>query len=160
MQELKLGLEVRDLVTGLQGIITRSYHGISGAVQWLVQPKSADSGAIAEGHFLDGHTLEIVGEGVSKLLPEPGYAFPELALGADAKDKYSNFEGVIHARVFEQNGCMNIGLSSKTLSRDGRIVSEYFNATNVELVKAPEKEVERLKTGPVMMKGSQIPRPK
>jgi hypothetical protein len=59
---IKLGQEVRDVVTGFEGIATSKVEYINGCVQFGVQPKAAD-GKFPESVYLDHQRLQVMGDG-------------------------------------------------------------------------------------------------
>lgn len=58
-----LGKQVRDVVTGFEGIATAEVSYINGCKQFCIQPKAVD-GKIPEGQYIDHQRLEITGNGV------------------------------------------------------------------------------------------------
>jgi hypothetical protein len=60
--EFKIGLgsEVRDSVTGFQGIVTARAEFIAGCRQYIVQPPVKKDGSIPENNWLDEERLIVV----------------------------------------------------------------------------------------------------
>lgn len=62
---IKLGMKVKDRVTGFTGIATAKVEYINGCVQFCVKPPVGVDGKMPEGEYLDVQQLEEVkGEGV------------------------------------------------------------------------------------------------
>ena len=64
MSEIKLGQEVRDKVTGFEGIATARCEYINGCLQFGITPMSQD-GKYPDTNYLDYKRLEIIGDGVA-----------------------------------------------------------------------------------------------
>lgn len=56
---IKLGEEVREVVTGFEGVVTGRAEYLSGCHQLLVAPKVKADGAYAEGHWFDEQRLVV-----------------------------------------------------------------------------------------------------
>lgn len=65
-ESVRMGVEVKDRVTGLRGIITGKTEYINGCVQWLVKPPVDKDGKLVDGCWIDTVQLEVVGQGISK----------------------------------------------------------------------------------------------
>ena len=65
MDEIRLGLKVRDKVTGFEGIATAKCEYINGCIQYGVTPKIGEDGKYPDCQYLDYKRLEIVGDGVN-----------------------------------------------------------------------------------------------
>lgn len=152
---LRIGVTVREMVTGFEGTVTRKMENLSGFTQWCVTPPSVDN-TYPDGTFLDPHTLEVTGEGVANLLTPPEES-PELKLGAKVKDKYSDFTGFIVSRIYEMNGCMQLVVSSPQL-QDGKIVCEGMSANSLVVVEEPKVETTPKRTGPAPRRSSAVGR--
>lgn len=63
MKEIKLGSKVKDVVSGLEGIVTGKAEYLNGCIQYCVQPK-IKNGAMVDSQWIDISQLEITGEGV------------------------------------------------------------------------------------------------
>ena len=68
MEEIKLGLEVKDRVTGFKGIAIGRTTYMQGCNRILVQQKVDKEGNIPEAISFDEPDLEVIGDGV---LPKP-----------------------------------------------------------------------------------------
>ena len=67
-QEIPLGAQVEDIVSGLRGIVTAKHMYLNGCTQYTVEPKTAKtSDGKPEAWRIDDVQLKIVGKG---LLPE------------------------------------------------------------------------------------------
>lgn len=63
--KIKLGIKVRDKVTGFEGIATAKIKYLNGCVQFCVKPQATGNGKMPEGEYIDVAQLEPVGVGVS-----------------------------------------------------------------------------------------------
>ncbi len=59
----QLGLKLRDMVSGLEGIATSRVEFINGCIQYGVSGK-ADNGKIPDTHYIDQQQLEVVDNGI------------------------------------------------------------------------------------------------
>lgn len=100
---LQLGVQVRDLVSGLTGIANAKIEMLNGNVQWNVMPKG-DGAELKIGNCIDWHMLEVIGEGVSKKVPVP--APSNILLGSTVVDQVTKFKGTITERTTFINGCV------------------------------------------------------
>lgn len=64
-QNTKLGVQLRDIVTGFEGIATGRIEYLNGCIQFLVQPVGVtDKGERKEGVWIDHQQLEVIGAGI------------------------------------------------------------------------------------------------
>jgi hypothetical protein len=61
-----LGVKVRDLVTGLEGIIIARLEHLNGCVHYAVKPKVGKDNKEVEAHYIDSQQLEKVDAGITK----------------------------------------------------------------------------------------------
>lgn len=71
---IKLGNEVRDIVTGFVGIATSRVEYINGCIQYCVVPKVGEDGKMTVGEYIDTHQLVETGSFV-KMESEPTGGF-------------------------------------------------------------------------------------
>ncbi len=65
MQDLILGMEAEDVVTGFKGVITAKVEYLNGCIQFCVKPKGTKpEGDPIDGHYFDENQLRYVGEGL------------------------------------------------------------------------------------------------
>ena len=69
-KRLELGMEVRDRVTGFQGIITARTTYLNACSRLTVSPPVAEKGTLPDSQFFDEPDLVLVGNGVY-VPPEP-----------------------------------------------------------------------------------------
>lgn len=60
----RLGLKMRDKVTGLTGIITGKTEYITGCVQYCLRPPVGVDGKMPDVFWIDEIQLEVMGEGI------------------------------------------------------------------------------------------------
>jgi hypothetical protein len=111
VDDIKLGMIVRDPATGLTGVANMKSQLISGTVQIAIVPEG-DGKTMPDGHFIDDFMLEYVGEGVSKKAPseDSGARF---TLGLELEDTISGFRGLAVERTTYLNGCVHYTLQSR-----------------------------------------------
>lgn len=66
---IEMGNKVRDLVTGLEGIVTGRAEYLNGCVQYSVKPPVGADGKMPEAWWLDEAQLVVTGQGVA--IPAP-----------------------------------------------------------------------------------------
>ncbi len=64
---IKMGNEVKCLITGFTGFVTGKTVYINGCVQFLIKPKAKkkEEDKYPDGNWLDQEQLEVIGEGIS-----------------------------------------------------------------------------------------------
>jgi FAD synthase len=77
-QEIKLGMKVRDKVSGFEGIAITRVEFLNGCVQIGVKPKINKDGKMEEAHHIDIQQLEVVGTGVNTKPQKTGGGFDRL----------------------------------------------------------------------------------
>jgi hypothetical protein len=102
--EGRLGVMARDVVTGLEGIVACKTEMLNGNVQLGIQPKGKGD-KIEEAHFIDWHTLEVIGEGIADKVP-PIDRSPTIKLGQRVFDRVSGMTGIAVERTTFLNGCV------------------------------------------------------
>lgn len=65
VQEFKMGVKLRDRVTGLEGICTGRLEYMNGCVQFCIKPKVGKDGKVPNGDWIDSQQLEQIGSGIS-----------------------------------------------------------------------------------------------
>ena len=60
--KIKLGDEVRDRITGFEGMAVQRSEYLNGCVQFEVQPKADEKGELPDSAFVDEQQLEIIKE--------------------------------------------------------------------------------------------------
>lgn len=61
------GIEVRDRVSGVTGIINARCEWLNGCIRYSIQPKidKKDPNKMPEGWWIDGAQLEVIGDGLN-----------------------------------------------------------------------------------------------
>jgi hypothetical protein len=108
IDDIRLGMTVKDPASGLIGIANMKAELISGSVQYAIQPVG-DGKSMPEGFFVDDFMLEFVDDGVSKRAPAPDAA-ARFVLGEDLQDTISGFRGIAVQRTTYLNGCVHYTL--------------------------------------------------
>ena len=65
MSKFKLGVTVRDKITGFSGIITGHAEYLTGCDQYAVQPDAKDN-KWEDGKWFDEGRIELIGKGINK----------------------------------------------------------------------------------------------
>lgn len=78
LEELKLGQEVEDRVTGFHGVAVARVVFLNGCEQICVKPKMGKDGKMIDAEYIDHGQLRVIGDGVC-ILPEddPGGVMPD-----------------------------------------------------------------------------------
>jgi len=74
---IELGFKVRDIVSGIEGIVTARVEYLNGCVQYCVNSKVDKDGNMPKSHYIDDGQLEIVDEGVSVRQSKTGGSMPD-----------------------------------------------------------------------------------
>jgi len=64
MKDINLGQKARDIVTGLEGIVTGKIEYINGCIQFCLTPKAGKNGIAPDGLWIDWQRVEIKDDGV------------------------------------------------------------------------------------------------
>ncbi len=62
---IKLGVQARDKITGMEGIITARCEYLNGCIQYCIRPKLASDGKLQDGYYFDEAQIEVIGEGLN-----------------------------------------------------------------------------------------------
>lgn len=119
-QELKLGIEVEDLSSGLKGTLDGKQYNLYSGMKVSIQPKG-DGSELKTGWIVDA-------VGVKVLDPKPiveGIIEPKevIKLGERVKCSVTEFEGVAVSRKIYLNGCTRIQIQEK-YKKDGMVQQE------------------------------------
>lgn len=66
MKKFELGSEVKDKITGFQGIVMGKASYLTGCDQYIIQPKCEKNGTYPDAAWFDEGRIEAVGAGVLK----------------------------------------------------------------------------------------------
>lgn len=77
MKEIKLGSEVKDLVSGTRGVATCISTFLNGCVRVSVQRKSKPDGTHQEELWFDIGQVQVVGKGVSEKIKQKNTGGPQ-----------------------------------------------------------------------------------
>lgn len=138
LEDIRLGMKVRDPATGLVGIAIYKTLLISGTVQYAIQPQGSGDD-IPKAHFVDDFMLEFVDDGVSAQAPEedPNANFD---LGEELQDTISGFKGIAVERTTYLNGCVHYTLQPKAKNKS--LIGALFG----ESARAEHYDYKRLKS--------------
>ena len=122
-QELKLGIEVMDLTSGLKGTLDAKQYNLYSGMKVSIQPKGDGS------ELKTGWTVDAVGVKVLDLTPiVEGLVEPKevIKLGERVRCSVTEFEGVAVSRKIFLNGCTRIQIQEK-YKKDGMVQQEPAN---------------------------------
>jgi hypothetical protein len=151
MSEIKLGMKVKDKVTGFTGIVEHIVHWLHMCPQVCVVPdKLSKEGTIKGGAMIDLPQLEILSaKSVMKIQPLPEQRFQ---FGQKVKDTITGFDGKLIGRAIYLNGCSRVCVQPEYSQKtDVKLVSGiWFPEGQIEAVGKviqPPKEKTEIKTG-------------
>lgn len=111
--KFKLGILMKDPVTGVQGIAISYSEVLSGTVQYGIRfPKKDGEEKYPDAVYLDEHLLEEAGPGISHLALPPQTGIP-VNLGDEARDTITGIRGVVIERVDFLNNCVFFTIQPK-----------------------------------------------
>ena len=151
-----LGKLGRDIVSDFEGIIIAKAIHLSGCNTYLLAPK-AKNGKKRQSQYFSAERIEIIGDGISiKAKPKNSDVENAIELGKCGKDKISDFQGIITAKVINLFGSNSLALEPKSKDGEsknavlfdaGRIIITDENGINAE-------EVQSSKPGGVSIKAT------
>ena len=129
-----IGVKARDLVTGLEGILTARADLLQGSRQWAIQPPAdPESKDVPKAVYTDEVSLETLDAGIRDRIP-PRTPLAVFRLGEEVLDKMTGFQGFVAEQVQYQNGCVSYALVGRRLDRDGAPQVITVDCTRVERV--------------------------
>lgn len=113
MKVYKLGVPVKDNISGVQGILTHLTVSGPTNMEYVFQPKSINpsTGTFADIIFL---ATERINNGI---LEEVDIPFD--VIGTAAEDIATGYKGKIAQLVYHMNGCLHVGLKRPGLNESG-----------------------------------------
>jgi len=136
---IRLGVEAKDLSSGLIGFLIYQNWDIAGNIRFGLQPQSLDGKVSPDPVEVDFHMLEYVGAGVSaRVTPPP--ATPKFPLGSRAREIPSGIEGVLIRMTLHLNGCIYYTLAAKATKEEPKGLSLYTPETFLEKASTPAQE--------------------
>lgn len=76
-QPIVLGNQVKDIVTGFEGIAVTRVEYLNGCVQYCVKGKMGKDGKVPEGEYIDQQQLIVTGAGISIKQKDTGGVMPD-----------------------------------------------------------------------------------
>lgn len=110
-----LGLNAKDTITGLAGVITAKAEYLYGTSRYELSPTKLNEGKPVEGVWLDSPRLKL-----GSVHTKVKEVTPTIKLGENAKDKLTGFKGVCTAHYTFLNGCLRVEITPHGLSSDGK----------------------------------------
>lgn len=149
---INLGSEVKDLVTGFQGIAVARTQFLNGCYRISVQPPMSKEGKVPENETFDEPQLKLVKEG--KVTEVVSHTSPEYDLGDEVIDTVTNFKGIAVARTTWLNGTTRTAIQPK-MQKDGKVPEPLSaNEAGVKVFgkKKVVKTIQRKTGGPLSFK--------
>jgi hypothetical protein len=156
---VELGSEVKDLVTGFQGVAVARTQFLNGCYRITIQPPLDKEGKVPESETFDEPQLKLLKAG--KVSQTGAQSLPGYDLGDEVIDTVTNFKGVAVARTQWLNGTTRTAIQPK-MKKDGK-VPEAFSANEASVKSLTKKKVVTVqrKTGgplPFKIKEQDFPR--
>lgn len=146
LSQIRLGVNAKDLTTGVSGILTYSVLYMNGNLRFGLQPmaKAKDADKIPEAYELDVQCLEYIDEGVvSRVIPCP--IETGIVLGVEVEDIVTKQKGIATQRHDSMNGCVYYAVQSK-LSKEHLLGKPPHNMIDYAQLKVTGKGVKEALT--------------
>jgi hypothetical protein len=104
--EVKLGMKVQDVVTGVDGIVVVVSDYWHGATRIEIQPPKKNDGSVPEVHVADMAQIKIINP--KPILDIPKAPAARFQFGQRAKDPVSGYRGTVMGRAVFLNGCVRV----------------------------------------------------
>lgn len=138
-KNIKLGMEVEDLSSGLKGIVDAKQYNMYSGMKVSVQPRG-DGSELKTGWLLDAVSVKVINKEPIIAATEPEEV---IKLGERVKCSVTEFEGVAVSRQVYINGCTRIKIQEK-YKKDGMVQQEpqifWQDEPAVEVIKAKKKD--------------------
>lgn len=128
-----LGVEARDVISGVTGVVTSILFKLSGSIMLGLQPKG-DGEKMPEAWTIDEQIVEPVDGG--RTIPILDAGAPLVALGHKVVDRLSAFKGTVTGIVIHVNGCVSVIVTSPKLNSEGATIEEYFDQKRLKITGA------------------------
>ena len=137
MTAIKLGMRVRDAVTGIEGITDAIAATLHGNRRICICPPMKDD------KIVDSVWVDEVGVEILDPIALTAKAVPLAHVGTDrlgeaVRDRVSGFAGIIVDAVFSMNGCVQHGVQGKYDKPGTEPLTCYFDSGRLD--KIPEKK--------------------
>jgi len=140
------GSEVKDLSSGISGIVINRVTTLAGMIRYGVQLQKSDG--MADAYEIDEALLEVISPGIShRAIPcDP---WPDLVVGTELEDKVTGFKGIAINKIEMLAGCVLFTLQPHGVDKEGKLkTTEIFNAVRLQPTAKPKKvAVKRTTTG-------------
>ena len=148
MTEVKLGMRVKDKITGFTGIVVTIESFLGRCDQAVVQPPIDKEGKVPDAVGIDVSRLEVTSKKqvIATEVPEPKYEY-----GQEVTDNISELKGKIIARAVHISGCVQVALQPKHVEKREKLFQGVWvpESQITAVGKVLKKEVERPRTGSV-----------
>lgn len=109
--DVELGMRLREVVSGVEGIAWSRRETLAGSTQISVQP-SGDGKTLPDAYNFDWQTLEILSSGVAHL-SSPEDPTVKVKVGDKVKNPITGMNGVAIEKVTWMNGCVKFLVQGK-----------------------------------------------
>lgn len=159
---VRLGYRVKDVVTGLVGIVNMRSINLNGNVQFAIQPPSEDTIKVADGQFVDEHILDILDYGVADRVPGYNPKGDSIILGAEYEDIVSLSRGIAIEKMDHLNGCVYVSLqpqkTDKKKTAEKRPDTLYLDFNRLKQVGKGVSKSDVAKVGQEVAKAPELPK--
>jgi hypothetical protein len=119
-----LGLKVKDVVTGMEGIVDSVYFDLYGVIQASIMPPMDKKGDLKDSRWFDVTRIKI--QNPKPIMEQPNFEHSEIKkyfdwLGFRARDHVTRLSGIIDTISFDLYGCVQIVLRPQ--SSDNKLES-------------------------------------
>lgn len=140
-QNITLGDEVADRITGFKGVVVIFSTWNNGNVRCTVGPKELLEGKIQDSHAFDIEQLEYIKHGDYVAAPlGKSQNIHNIKLGDIVKDTLSDYEGAVVCFDEHLNGCIRLGVQAKGVSRDKLIPIDAISFDIEHIIPIKDKE--------------------
>lgn len=126
-KEFPFGVQVRDIVSGFEGIVTSRTDMINGMVQYGVTPRITGHDNVLKARTIDPAQLVETGRGVTEKIQQPVARQVPIKLGQVVEDVTTGMIGVAFEKLIFMNGCVYFVIRlpvSKSKKRRGDLARE------------------------------------
>ena len=111
MNKELMGKRVKDLTTGIKGVVSSCTMVVSGREQYVIE--YTDTKGNPQKYYADEHKLKVLSKTSVLKFIEPEDT-SHISFGDTVKNVFTGVKGVVFGRVVYINGCTNIGFEPKS----------------------------------------------
>ena len=134
MENLKLGMWMRDTVTGFSGYAINKMFFLNGCIQYALRPKAKNPTELPDSVWVDDQQL-LVDKKIKPLMRNVQNADNGFKLGQTLKDSITGFSGIATGKAEFLNGQVQFGLKPKQKEGETKVPeAEWFDASQLVFV--------------------------